>query len=392
MNLKYIYTGSWFPRTKLHLREIYNFLKYRQTELTDGKAELEVLAHQMSIKHVEYHGGLFDTVLAHTDSIKIQYDEDGLMLLKIDAENWPADNKYLDDFYQQKLTPFLYLLFSKGAPSLEKVRTGLRVRPVVVVATEMTKDEMFEFFRQADDCSHSDVTRKDLSVHFGDKIILIVTKKPDSELVQYLVRFYTFFREYEAYLYRFMLIDRKIWDNINDIREGGAIKGRDLPNLRDQLILFKRDTNVIKLRLAQMNNYLDERQSDVELKKLKADLDFFKAYRFEKMESVHAYMMQLVQATENYVDDAINLLQLLYQENQQNQVGTLQMIFLIGTVANIISLGLLNPKLDPWAIVNFGGLSVGIGCLIYWASNWVFKRIRVNHAISLLEKPNKREK
>lgn len=407
MKLKYVYTVSWFPRTKLHLREIYNVLKYRATEIGLDSMKLAEVIEGMKISSVEYQGGFFDKVVAQAEGVQIEYEEDGLLLVKSAAKDWPADSVKLEKFYQDGLTPFLNLLFSRGAPSLEIIRAGVRVRPIVVVATQMAEDEIEPFFKVASDKVHSQVIRKGLSVYFGDKVILIIAAKPDSEVVEYLVRLYSFFREYEAYLYRFMLVDRKIWDRINGIRGNRSLKGQDLPELRDQLILFKRDVNVIKLRLNQMDNYFDERRRDIETRKLRPILETYKAFRFDKMASIQEYMVELMQTTEKYVDDAINLLQLLYQENQQREISTLQVIFLMGTVANFVVLGTLsfsqlqffdvknNPigsgtlsaVFDVHGLLIFGSAAIIVSLVFFLAWHYVFKRIRLHRAISLLEKP-----
>ncbi len=388
MKLKYIYTGSWFPRTKLHLRELYNFLKEGQSLLAGEKERLSKLVADMGIKDVTYKGGLFDKVTAHAGPVQIEYEEDGLLLLRVEPKNWPSDSIILEEFYQEKFTPFLYLLFSKGAPSLEVVRTGLRRRPIIAVAKEATQDDIRVFFAGIADKVHDQVEKKDASVYFGDHMILIVSPNPDSILVSYLTHFYAFFREYEAYLYHFLLIDRTIWDSINEIRAYRTIRGRDLSQIRDQLLLFKRDVGVIKLRLSQMDNYLDERLYDIQDRKLQKKLEMFKAFRFEKMASIHEYVSELMETTDKYVEDAVDLLELLYEENQQKELGTLQVIFLIGTVANVIVLG-QNATLNMSRLFGLGSISVVVSFFFYLLWHYIFKRIRLNRAVSMLEKQMK---
>ena len=101
-------------------------------------------------------------------------------------------------------------------------------------------------------------------------------------------------------------------------------------------------------------------------------------------------MCELMDTTEKYVEDAVDLLGLLYQENQQNEISTLQMIFLIGTVGNIFVLGTLT-NFTLYNMVVFGGFSILISLAVYWVWHSIFKRSRLHRAISLLEKTNHEE-
>lgn len=409
MKIKYVYTGSWFPRTKLHLREIYNFLKYQYVEIVKDEKSLFQALKKLKVKDVRYEGGVFDRVIAGSGDIVMEYEEDGLLLLRTDSGKWPQDHLRLDAFYQGSITPILAGLFGRGAPTLELIRTGIRVKPTIVVASQANKNEIAPFFAKVNDAPHFAVKKNGLAVHFGDKVILIISNQPDSEAVHYLIRFYTFFREYEAYLYRFMLVDRRIWDRINAIREARAIKGQDLPQIRDNLIVYKRDVAAIKLRLSQMDDYIKERRRDMAQKNLAQLMEEFRAVRFEKMASIQEHVTELINTTEKYVDDAVNLLELLYQENQQRQISTLQVLFLIGAVANVIVLGTLPSStvklfdlmgrpagsatiidFDFVSMIQFGAFSLAISILLFLIWNYIFRRIRLSRAVSLLEKPNEK--
>jgi hypothetical protein len=112
MKIEKIYTGSWFPRTKLHLKEFFNFLKYQSSELGFEKQKLIKLFSSLAVKNVQYQGGIFDKISVQCQGVNFEYFEDGLLIIEKKFEKIEEDLKFLENFYQHKLVSvFTYFDF-----------------------------------------------------------------------------------------------------------------------------------------------------------------------------------------------------------------------------------------------------------------------------------------
>jgi len=117
MKINRIYLGTWLPRTRIHLREIYDFLKNCSgTDLNEG--QLRNYHQQLNIEKIEYQNNPdFDSLEFTSGRITVAITEDGIIQLMVDKiEDMEADLKEFEEFNSKKLAPALAYIFSRGAP------------------------------------------------------------------------------------------------------------------------------------------------------------------------------------------------------------------------------------------------------------------------------------
>ncbi len=407
MKIEKIYTGSWFPRTKLHLQEFFNFLKYQSSDLELDKNRISALHDLLKIKGVNYSGGTFDQVSVLCENCDFEYFEDGLLVLGKDFRNIKDDLSFLENFYQKKLTEALSFLYSRGAPLplLTKFSPIRRVRTTLITMSEATEEEIGNLLKEiGGDLPHAKIIDKNYQIYFSYRYICIVSKKAKTDECINLVRHYIFFREYEAQMHKFLNLNRYLWDNVADILKKEVVKYKELPGLREKLLDYREKNTLIKNRINQMDDYIAVRQIEA---KNAGYLDFLNKYgadRFAKTASIHNYVVKLWQMTDESLASATELINSLYQENTQKELTALQAIFLIGTTASFLTLGSMpgamlkffNPdgnliaggefiSFDLMTMARFGltALVVSLGVYILWEI--FFKNVRKFKVISIIK-------
>ncbi|MBU1146260.1 hypothetical protein KKD80_01810 [Patescibacteria group bacterium] len=407
MKIEKIYTGSWFPRTKLHLKEFFNFLKYESSELELDKKKIASLHDLLKIKKVDYTGGTFDQVSVLCEDCDFEYFGDGLLVLGKDFENIKKDLSFLENFYQKKLAEILSFIYSKGAPLplLTMLAPIHRVRTTLIAMSQATEEEVNDLLKSlGSESPHAKVIDKNYQIYFSPQYICIVSKKVKTEECMNLIRHYIFFREYEAQMHKFLNINRYLWDNVADILKKEVIKYKELPRLREKLLDYKEKNTLIKNRINQMDDYISTRQIEATNSGYLGFLNKYKADRFAKTMGIHNYVFKLWQMTDESLSSAAELISSLYQENTQKELTTLQAIFLIGTTASFLTLGTMpgavlkffNPdgdliaggqflSFDLMTMLKFGfmALMISLGVYILWEI--FFKNVRKFKVISIIK-------
>src|SRR3989344_7748072 len=117
MIIQKIYIGGWFQRTTLHLTEIYDFLKHEKSNLDLPKEKLEEVRAALSLNEVNRESGPLEYIHAKTNQeISYRIYEDGLIILEKEFKSLTNDFEAIKDYYDNKLSKALSLIFSKGAP------------------------------------------------------------------------------------------------------------------------------------------------------------------------------------------------------------------------------------------------------------------------------------
>jgi len=407
MKIEKIYTGSWFPRTKLHLKEFFNFLKYQSSELDLDKKKIASLHSSLKIKKVDYIGGTLDQVLVDCEGCDFEYFEDGLLVLGKKFKKIEEDLSFLENFYQKKLAEILTFIYSKGAPLplLTMLAPVHRVRTTVIVMSQAKEAEINNLLEGLGSIlPHSKVIDKNYQIYFSPQYICIVSKKSNTNECLNLIRHYFFFREYEAQMHKFLNINRYLWDNVADILKKEVIRYKELPSLRERLLDYKEKNTLIKNRISQMDNYISARQLEAESSGYLEFLNRYRADRFMKTMSIHNYIIKLWEMTDESLSSAADLINSLYQENTQKELTTLQAIFLIGTTASFLTLGAMPGAMlkffspggdliaggefisfDFITMVKFGFTALAISCGIYLLWDIFFKNVRKFKVISIIK-------
>lgn len=380
-----ITTGSWFPRTKLHLKEYYGFLKDGRVHIDLDVEKIKELRKQMQPRNVQYVGGRFDRVSAEFDDIASLFHEDGLLTLNVAVKDFNEDLKRISEFLDKLLTPSLSMLYGLGAPVVSYKVPTLMDKPVIILAKGVEDAEARKFCAELDDEIHYIARHTDRTVYFADRYIIVGDESGGAGTTRYIIDELILSREYEHRLRQYLELHRQLWGRIAEIQQRASIPSYELPAIRDRLLNYKRDMAIIKARINQMVAYLNERRSEIDDLGLTEDLRAVEAYRFDKLSSSTFYITRLWEMLEEYLESTVQITGFFYQENLQKEINIQQFIFLVGSVAAVMGLGTiagagfvvlstdghtmyqgLLSSFDPIVLVQFGSVAILASMVVYF--------------------------
>lgn len=379
MTIQKIYIGGWFQRTTLHLTEIWDFLNRGKSNLDFPKEKLDEARNSLSLDSVSRESGPLEYILVKTDKeIGYRIYEDGLIILEKDFKSLKNDFEAIKDYYDNKLSKALSLIFSKGAPVPKELANIKTILPYIVTVTDATKEETDKIFKDFSEDVYSTLTTKNIEVYRAPGIILINNLK-DEKLVREIIESQIFFREFKSQLHRYLAIHRILWEKIRTIKERGEIKGNEVDSLRNELSVYQKTINLIGARIDQMPAYVKTRQKITDVEKIDDYLQPLFQFKFETLLDTHEYIKHLWGMTKNYLTSAIEIFSELQAKSTKNTISSLQLITTIGVVAGI--LGYLGkdtlPKFTSIGLIYFSLLMV-----MTWVINSIvskfFKNKRYN--------------
>jgi hypothetical protein len=340
MELISVTTGSWFPRTKLHLKEAFRFFGEGTSHLGLDEKKLAELRAALGPKDVRYVGGRFDRMVAElAGGVSCVYHEDGLLLLSKTVSDFDQDLEDLRRVYDDRVAMALSMIFSVGTPVVSFSIPHIGVRPAIVLVKGATDAEVAAFCAGRGDAVHYIARHPERTVHYADRLIVIDDETGGAGSTRYVVESLVLAREYEHKLQHYLDLHRKLWTSIERIQERGSIPSFELPVLRNSLLNHRRDLGVIRARVHQMRAYLLERKAEIDDLGLAQDMRAVETYRYAKLESATAYIDELWGMLAEYLDATVQITGLMYQEHLQREIGVQQFIFLIGAAASVIALG-----------------------------------------------------
>jgi len=360
MTIQKIYIGGWFQRTTLHLTEIWDFLNHGKSNLDFPKEKLDEARSFLSLDSVSRESGPLEYIFVKTNKeISYRIYEDGLIILEKDFSSLKNDFESIKDYYDNKLSKALSLIFSKGAPVPKELANIKTILPYIVTVTDATKEETDKIFKDFSEDVYSTLTTKNIEVYRAPGIILINNLK-DEKLVREIIEAQIFFKEFKSQLHRYLAIHRILWEKIRMIKERGEIKGNEVDSLRNELSVYQKTINLIGARIDQMPAYVKTRQKITDVEKIDDYLQPLFQFKFETLLDTHEYIKHLWGMTKNYLTSAIEIFSELQAKSTKNTISSLQLITTIGVVAGI--LGYLGkdtlPKFTSIGLIYFSLLMV----------------------------------
>lgn len=336
MTIQKIYIGGWFQRTTLHLTETWDFLKRAESNLDFSKEDLDAARDTLSIQEVSRESGPLEYILAKTGAdISFRMYEDGLIILEKEHRSLREDFDSIKDYYDNKLSKALSLIFSKGAPVPKELVNIKTILPYIVTVTDATKEEIEGVFKDFNEAEYSVLTTKNIEVHRSPGIIIINNLR-DEKLTREIIESQIFFREFKSQLHRYLAIHRILWEKIRVIKERGAIRGSDIDSLRNELSVYQKTINLIGARIDQMPAYVKTRQKITDVEKIDEYLQPLFQFKFETLLDTHEYIKHLWSMTKNYLGSALEIFSDLQAKSTKNTISSLQLITTVGVVAGII--------------------------------------------------------
>ena len=357
--------GGWYQRTTLHLTEIFDLFAYGRSRLNLSSDKLKSYKEKLDLKQVTREAGNFEYVRAITSNgIEICYYEDGLYVLsKVDTDIEKAQ-KCVSDYYNNFFEPAVSYIFSLGAPTPKELARIKIVHPTVVSLT--TKDHSKFTPESKYGQVYSTVRSKNVTVYKTPGYIFVVSDVKD--YLRELIETQIFFREFKDQLEKYLNIHRKIWEEIDKIKDRGVIKGREVALIRDKLDRYQKTISLINNRINQMGTYIDTRQiiaRDIQIEKEMVDLF---QYKFETLKDTHIYVKELWNMTLDYLKSAIQIIVEIENKNVNASIQSLRTITMIGVVSGILGY-MANDRLPR---ISYRGV---IYFLILFSLTWAINRV-----------------
>jgi hypothetical protein len=337
MKIKKIFLGSWFPKSDLHLDEIYDFLTSGLVISLLNKEKAKALRAKLRLQEVKYEDFQdIKAVVARAGEFNIRYFEDGLLVVEKSYVGLEKDLKELSDFYQNKLSVSFAYLFSKGAKGLEIIRSPGSQKKYFFVTQKATKREIENFCRMKNSSIETIGDDADFSIYRTAKFEIVNLKKQNTKVdLDNLIEYLILFSEIKKHLVNLMETHRIIWDQAESIVSKSHLRASELPNLSNVLTGYSNQVANIKTRIEQMRLNFVFREDKMNEDFLHHDL----LLDFQSIKQNLVYFKNLFDMTQEQLKNNINNLTSVYQSTQRRALNRLQLLFLTSVVVSFVSLG-----------------------------------------------------
>ncbi|MBI1755265.1 hypothetical protein HYR65_03195 [Candidatus Azambacteria bacterium] len=268
-------------------------MKYGMSRLDFPPAELAKARALLAIANVTRESGPLEYLLVET-SVGISYRiyEDGLIILEKDFRSLKEDFADIKDYYDNKLSKALSLIFSKGAPVPKELASIQTILPYIIIGQDASREDVERLFADHQEEIYAEVASEHAQVYRGTGIIFINNLR-DETLARHIIESQIFFREFKSQLARYLAIHRLVWEKIERIKEREKIKGNEIDGLRNELSDYQKTIHLIGARIDQMDAYLKTRQKLTDLKTMDEYLQPLFQFKFETLADTHAYIKHL---------------------------------------------------------------------------------------------------
>ncbi len=189
-----------------------------------------------------------------------------------------------------------------------------------------------------------------------------------------------FFREFKDQLEKYLTIHRTIWEEISDIKEAAAIKGKEVEAIRGKLDGYQKTISLIANRINQMGSYNNTRSSVAKHLEIEKDLVALLEYKFETLTDTLSYIKEIWKMTSDYLASAIANLVEIKNQTTSNNLKSLQTITSIGVISGV--LGYLSANTLPH-VSRAGAIYFVVLFCLTWGMNFVISQRYKNKKYSL---------
>lgn len=372
MEIKNIYVGGWFQRTRLHLGEIYDFLRDAQSPLALDVQKIRSLRDDLAITKLFLAVDRLECISLESDSISVRIYEDGLIVLNTPhSHDLHKDIKLLTDYYENKLSPAFSYIFSLGAPVPKELANIKTVYPYFVTVSEASSDEVGTLFEEFDQQQYFSVNHEQFDIYRGDKLYIINQHGATNEEAMRFIEEQIFVREFRGQLHRYLNLHRTIWERISEVSERGEMKGRDIPGFKGKIDEYQKTINFIGTRINQMDTYLHTRKSIADSDERLVHFQSVLGYKHETLSDTLEYINDLWDLTRQYVESASKVFTDLAAKSTNSSVKNLTIVTSMGVGATLI--GLFAAKTFPtftFVGVIYFLILAAIGYSVNKALNW----------------------
>jgi len=340
MEIKRVHVGGWFQRTRLHLGEIYDFLREADSPLDLDKNKMIELRDALSISELTLTVDVLEYVLLVTqEGITVRIYEDGLIVLATEHSNdLRADIDSLTDYYENKLSPAFGYIFSLGAPVPKELANIKTVYPYFVSVSDAAVEETTQLFTEFEQEQYFTINHKEFDIYRGDKLYIINQNGVTDEQVQRFIEEQIFLREFRGQMHRYLNLHRIIWEKVAVVKERGSMTGNEIGPFKGKIEQYKKTVDFIGVRIDQMGTYLHTRESIANKDTRLAVFEQVLGYKHETLDDTLEYMKDIWALTQKYVDSANKLFADLQAKSTGSSVKNLTVVTSMGVGATLIGL------------------------------------------------------
>jgi hypothetical protein len=372
-----VYIGFHVFNTKLHLIELKQKLPYSFKYIRDD----------------------FDHIIVDFKGKEVTITQDGLLYLKTTIQKVSELKKLEKSLYNEFVKELNYL----DDESFLFMNVLDQDASFVIITGKKDIDFIFDEYGKQKDYT---INSKYFTKSYGGGLAVINNLKKrnlsNSVLKEY-IETQILFSETQNLIKSLIEYNRVLWDEISVLRKKENLLFKDLPLIIDNLFEHKRKTSLIISRVETLSFFIDEREHKCKIFKL---LDSIKLNDFREMRHLILYVKHQFSMTRSYTTSTIDLVQFLYKENEQKEFNILQVIFAIGTISTIVSLGAMpgakifmniidNQIVGEVVSFNFITLilwtliSVLVGVIMFIFLNYVFLSAKKLKIVELIKKKKK---
>jgi len=338
----HITLGAWYPRTTLHLTEVYNLFHDGTSHLALEKDKLRGYHKALRLKFLTRQTDYFEYIHTGTeDGIDIKYYEDGLYTIGITAHTVQEGATKIEEYMDHVFNPALGYIFSLGAPT-PKVLANFPIKHPIVVSMSIVSWKHFSYDKDLYGEVYSQIESQGITVYKTPTHIFIIESQSSTQSVKELIEMQIFFREFKDQLNRYLNIHRIIWEEISSIKEKKQVSATEVGMLRSKLDGYQKTIDLITNRINQMSAYIITRSKIAKATHVEAHLNNLFQYKFESLEDTHTYIKEIWKMTRDYVASAIAMIVEIQNQSTQLSIQSLQLI----TLANVIATLLTKMALD----------------------------------------------
>lgn len=327
--------GGWYPRTTIHLREVYDFLSAGTTMTRLDPAKLQSYRRELGLASVTREADNLEYVRAVTlGGLELRYYEDGLYTLSVEHGSLAEGKAVLETYNQAKLQSALSYLFSLGAPT-PKVLANLKTTHPIVVSLHTTETETAAEGSLGEHI-YEHVQAGGVTLYKTEHFFLIAAKGVAPETLRELVEMQIFFREFKDQMEQYLNIHRTIWEEIEAIKEQRFFRGQDINAIRSRLDNYQKTINLISSRIKQMGTYIETRKSIASKVAIEDTLSVLFQYKFDVLSNTLSYIREIWKMTDKYLSSALEVMGDVQTQSTKSSIDSLRSITTIGVISGVI--------------------------------------------------------
>ncbi len=377
-----IYTASWAPSSTLHLKDYYRALAYWESS-NFKRSTIKTWVKEMEIEEIQYTSEAINVIGGRfVNRLFFRVSEDGMIIVGKEIDVVEKDSQRLDQFLSKKMIQLWENLFSRGA-ALPKVFEEIESRhPILITVSKAKPDDLDKVFRDFKVIPYKKIQLEKGEVWIGETLVLINNTEYSKEATDKMVDHLLFARVYEIQLERFVKGYEVLWNKIDGIRNQSYIQQTELAHVHDLVLNIQSQASFFIARLNQMQHFLDWRRKLID--EYVADPMLNQTFKrfFMSLNSSQKYLQELWGMLSNYIRSTVSLISFLYSDTERKNLALLQKLFLISTVAAIITLGGI-AIIDVQRIVVFGGLAIVVSAFVHYV---LFTVLSKHRKISLFKR------